>query len=190
MELNNTFELLKEMVNQKVETQEELFRSIQKAIRTDKLKFHQSEDDVTDFCRQKINDFMAGQNSRYNAFIRAHNINIKCLYALPLWTSDMFYSILNKLLLYKQCLDDYQLYLKYLEEALKLVPSQEVVVYRGFVEYREPLHKPGEYVFWRTVSSTSKSIEQAKVFTSERGTLFTIHTKQAKDIHLLSAYPH
>jgi hypothetical protein len=75
--------------------------------------------------------------------------------------------------------------MKYFEEALKLIPSSSLIVYRGFGAYKQQKQE----VFWHTINSTSKNIDIAKGFTTERGTLFTIHAKHAKDIRKLSAYP-
>jgi|JI6StandDraft_1071083.scaffolds.fasta_scaffold28542_4 hypothetical protein len=44
----------------------------------------------------------------------------------------MFYDIVNGILLRNQELNNYQLYIKYFEEALKLIPSERLTVYRGF----------------------------------------------------------
>jgi hypothetical protein len=79
--------------------------------------------------------------------------------------------------------------MKYFEEALKLIPSSSLIVYRGFGAYKQQKQEVGDYVFWHTINSTSKNIDIAKGFTTERGTLFTIHAKHAKDIRKLSAYP-
>ena len=44
----------------------------------------------------------------------------------------MFYDIVNGILLRNQELNNYQLYIKYFEEALKLISSERLTVYRGF----------------------------------------------------------
>jgi hypothetical protein len=130
---------------------------------------------------------MMSQSKEYGELIRKHQINIKSFYALPIWTSDLLYKQTNNAL--KTMSGDitvYKLYLKYIEQALKLLPSQKLIVYRGYKEYRQPEKQPGEYIFWPTVNSTSDSKEVASSFSSANGTLFTIHAKHAKSIHLFS----
>lgn len=75
-------------------------------------------------CSDKINDFIDGQTKQYRDFIRSKDINIKSLYAIPLWTSDLFYHIVNTRLLRKEDIEHYQLYMRYLEDALKLIPNK------------------------------------------------------------------
>ncbi len=112
------------------------------------------------------------------------------LVSIMLWTSNAFYSDLNKDLRGTGDFSKWNPYLKSLLNGLNAMPYFRGVVYRGFSNYQDfQVYQKGKLVIWKTVNALSKDKATAKGFSNSAGTLFEAEVFSSRDISSISVFP-